>query len=329
MRCAGAANKRPSSRGSLTRRSLTPATHRADHLDGHLRVRPAPVRRVHPDHEAGDILGHEFMGEVVEVGREVQNLKKGDRVVVPFTIACGELLLLQAGSCTRCATTRTPTPRSPRSCTATRPAGLFGYSHMMGGYAGGQAEYVRVPFADVGADQDARRPDRRAGAVPVRHLPDRATWRPRTADIQPGDTVAVWGCGPVGQFAIRSAFLLGAERVIAIDRVPERLQMAREQGKARDDQLRRGDVLDALHDMTGGRGPGRLHRRGRAGGPRRRPFDALLRRGQGDAVHGDRPADGAPAGDPGLPQGRDGVASPACTAGCWTSSRSGRRSPRD
>ena len=163
-----------------------------------------------PTMQAGDILGHEFMGEVVEVGQDVTNLKKGDRVVVPFTIACGQLLLLPAASCGRCATTPTPTPGWPRSSTATPARACSATRTCYGGYAGGQAEYVRVPFADVGP---LKVPD---------GLPDEQVlflsdifptgyMAAENCDIQPGDTVAVWGCGPVGQFAIQSACLLGAE----------------------------------------------------------------------------------------------------------------------
>jgi len=206
-----------------------------------------------PTMEKGDILGHEFMGEVVEVGGEVRNLQVGDRVAVPFTISCGNCFFCRRELWSLCDNTN-PNAAIPEKLYGFTTAGLFGYSHMTGGYAGGQAEYVRVPFADVG---------------PVRipeHLEDEQVlfltdifptgyMAAENCDIRPGDTVAVWGCGPVGQFAIKSAYLLGASRVIAIDRVPERLEMARTEGRA--DTLDFDDeyIFDKLKEMTGGRGP--------------------------------------------------------------------------
>src|SRR5215472_10926524 len=205
-----------------------------------------------PGMQKGDILGHEFMGEVVEVGRNVQNLKKGDRVVVPFTICCGRCFYCQKDLWSLCENS------NPNAATAERVygfsgAGLFGYSHIYGGFAGGQAQYARVPFADVGPLRIP--PELRDDQVLF--LSDIFPTGYMAADncnIQPGDTVAVWGCGPVGQFAIRSAYLLGAQRVIALDHIPARLEMARH-GKA--DVLNYGaiDTVEKLKEMTGGRGP--------------------------------------------------------------------------
>lgn len=204
-----------------------------------------------PTMEEGDILGHEFMGEVVEVGKEVKNLKAGDRVVVPFTISCGHCFFCQRQQWSLCDNTN-PNAHEAASTAGYSGAGLFGYSHTYGGYAGGQSQFVRVPFADVG-------PLKVDSSLSDDHLLFLSDVFPtgyaaaENCDIQPGDTVAVWGCGPVGQFAIRSAFLLGAQRVIAIDNIPERLEMA-EQGGAMvisSDE----DVHEQLKDATGGRGP--------------------------------------------------------------------------
>ena len=200
----------------------------------------------------GDILGHEFMGEVVEVGREVTNLKIGDRVVVPFPISCGQCFFCKNQLFSVCENTN-PNAWMAEKVFGHSTSGIFGYSHLTGGYAGGQAEYARVPFADVGPIK-----------VPS-HLTDEQVlflsdifptgyMGAEMCDIKPGDTIAIWGCGPVGQFSIRSAFLLGAERVIAIDAVPERLQMA-EQGGAETINFHEQNVYEALMDMTGGRGP--------------------------------------------------------------------------
>ena len=173
-----------------------------------------------PTMEKGDIIGHEFMGEVVEVGSAVKNLKVGDRVVVPFCISCGSCFFCQKGMFSLCENSN---PNAPEAelLWGHSPAGLFGYSHLTGGYAGGQAQFVRVPFADVGPIKvPENMPDEQAlflgDIFPTGYM------AAENCDIQPGDTVAVWGCGPVGQMAVRSAFLLGAERVIAIDRLPER-----------------------------------------------------------------------------------------------------------
>jgi threonine dehydrogenase-like Zn-dependent dehydrogenase len=206
-----------------------------------------------PTMEQGDILGHEFMGEVVEVGPEVKNLKVGDRVVVPFTIACGRCYYCQHELWSLCDNSN-PNAWVMEKMYGYSGSGLFGYSHMMGGYAGGQAQYARVPFADVGPIkvESNLRDDQVLFLSDI--LP--TGWQAAEyADIKPGHVVAIWGCGPVGQFAIRSAYLLGAERVIAIDRFPERLRLA-EQGKAEIinyDEV--DDVVDTLRDMTGGRGP--------------------------------------------------------------------------
>src|SRR6187397_3097316 len=183
---------------------------------------------VMPTLKRGDVLGHEFMGEVVEVGSENRALKKGDRVVVPFTISCGRCFFCQRDLWSACDNSN-PNAWITEELYGAPAAGLFGYTHMMGGYAGGQAEYVRVPFADVGP---IKVPESLTDEQ-VLFLSDifpTGYMAAENCGIQPGDTIAIWGCGPVGQFAIRSAFLLGAERVLGIDRLPERLQMAREGG---------------------------------------------------------------------------------------------------
>ncbi|NDJ17812.1 zinc-dependent alcohol dehydrogenase [Myxacorys almedinensis] len=205
-----------------------------------------------PTMQKGDILGHEFMGEVVELGRSVKNVKLGDRVVVPFAIACGSCFFCQRTLWSLCDNSN-PNAWMAEAEMGHSPAGLFGYSHLTGGYAGGQAEYARVPFADVGL---FKIPDGLTDEQ-VLFLTDifpTGYMAAENCDIQPGDTVAIWGCGPVGQFAIRSAFLLGAERVIAIDLVPERLQMAKD-GGAEVLNIAEVEVGDALNEMTGGMGP--------------------------------------------------------------------------
>jgi len=206
-----------------------------------------------PTMEPGDILGHEFMGEVVEIGSGVKNLKKGDRVVVPFTIACGTCFFCQQQLWSSCDNS------NPNAWIAERMygfsgSGLFGYSHMLGGYAGGQAQYARVPFADVGP---IKIPEE-LNDEQVLFLSDifpTGYMAAENCDIKPGDVIAVWGCGPVGQFAIRSAFLLGAERVIAIDRFPERLQMAGAGNAEMINYEEVDDVIEVLKYLTGGRGP--------------------------------------------------------------------------
>jgi threonine dehydrogenase-like Zn-dependent dehydrogenase len=206
-----------------------------------------------PSMESGDILGHEFMGEVIETGRGVNNLKKGDRVVVPFPIACGACFACQRSLFSLCENSN-PNAWMAEKMWGHSPAGIFGYSHLLGGFAGGQAEYARVPFADVGP---LKIPDELTDDQ-VLFLSDIFPTGYMGADmcnIQPGDTIAVWGCGPVGQFAMKSAFLLGAERVIGIDRFPERLRMAREKVGAETVNYEEVNTLEALKQMTGGRGP--------------------------------------------------------------------------
>lgn len=206
-----------------------------------------------PTMQQGDILGHEFMGEVVETGREVTQVQRGDRVVVPFTIACGHCFFCQRELWSLCDNSN-PNAWMAEKLYGASPSGLFGYSHMLGGYAGGQAEYARVPFANVGP---IKIPDSLADEQ-VLFLSDIFPTGYMAAEhchIQPGDIVAVWGCGPVGQFAIKSAYLFGAERVIAIDRVRERLHMAQEHGGAQILNYDEVDVLEALKELTGGRGP--------------------------------------------------------------------------
>jgi threonine dehydrogenase-like Zn-dependent dehydrogenase len=205
-----------------------------------------------PTLQSGDILGHEFMGEIVEVGPEVKNRKVGDRVVVPFTIACGRCYYCQHDLWSLCDNTN-PNAGMAETMYGYSAAGLFGYSHLFGGYAGGQAEYARVPFADVG-------PFKVPDGLSDEHVLFLSDIFPtgymaaENCGIQPGDVVAVWGCGPVGQFAIRSAYLIGAERVIAIDRVAERLRMAHE-GGAETINYEGTDVVEVLKQLTGGRGP--------------------------------------------------------------------------
>jgi threonine dehydrogenase-like Zn-dependent dehydrogenase len=201
----------------------------------------------------GDILGHEFMGEVVEVGPQVKNLKAGDRVVVPFPIACGVCSACQKEMYSLCENTN-PNAWMAEKLWGHSGAGIFGYSHLTGGYAGGQAEYARVPFADV---NPLKVPEGMTDeqALFLSDIFPTGYMGAEMCDIQPGDVIAVWGCGPVGQFAIASAFMLGAERVIAIDRFPYRLQMARDKAGAETINYEEVDVIDALKEMTGGRGP--------------------------------------------------------------------------
>ena len=200
----------------------------------------------------GDILGHEFMGEVVEVGSGVTNLAVGDRVVVPFPIACGNCFFCGEEQYSLCENSN-PNAHVAEKMWGHSPAGIFGYSHMLGGYAGGQAEYVRVPFADVGPIKVPQTLSDEQVLFLSDILPT-GYMAAENCDISSGDTVAVWGCGPVGLFSIVSARLLGAERVIAIDRFPERLRKAREAG-AETLNYESTDILAALKEMTGGRGP--------------------------------------------------------------------------
>jgi threonine dehydrogenase-like Zn-dependent dehydrogenase len=206
-----------------------------------------------PGMEKGDILGHEFMGEVIEVGSGVANLQPGDRVVVPFPIACGHCFFCRKQLTSLCENSN-PNARMAEKLWGHSPAGLFGYSHLLGGYAGGQAEYARVPFADVGPIRiENGLTDEQvlflSDVLPTGYMAAEA------CDIQPGDTVAVWGCGPVGQFAIKSAFLLGAAMVVGIDSVPERLRLAREHSGAETIDFEEENVQERLRSLTGGRGP--------------------------------------------------------------------------
>ena len=207
-----------------------------------------------PTMEHGDILGHEFMGEVVETGKNVKKLKVGDRVVVPFPIACGVCYNCKKGLTSLCENSN-PNAHIAEQMMGHSPSGVFGYSHMLGGFAGGQAEFARVPFADFGP---LKVPDELTDEQ-VLFLSDifpTGYMGAEMCGIKPGDTIAVWGCGPVGQFAIASAKLLGAERVIAIDRFPYRLQRAREKAGADVTiNYEETSVVEALKELTGGRGP--------------------------------------------------------------------------
>src|SRR5690606_5171596 len=205
-----------------------------------------------PSMQPGDILGHEFMGEVVEVGSAVKNLKVGDRVVVPFTISCGSCFFCQQ-KLWSCCDNSNPNAWAVRKMYGYSPSGLFGYSHLFGGYAGGQAEYARVPFADVGPFKipDGLADDQVLFLTDVFPTGYQAA---EACNIKPGDIVAVWGCGPVGLFAIKSAFMLGAGRVIAIDRLPERLNLAATECGAEALNYEEAAVLDRRDDITAGRG---------------------------------------------------------------------------
>jgi len=206
-----------------------------------------------PTMQTGDILGHEFMGEVVEVGPGNHKLKRGDRVVVPFTIACGNCYFCK-NQLWSCCDNSNPNEGMAEKLYGYSTSGLFGYSHLTGGYAGGQAQYARVPYADVGP---LKIPDGIADEK-VLFLSDilpTGYMAAENCSIKRGDTIAIWGCGPVGQMAIKSAWLLGAERVIAIDAVPDRLRMASEVNLAETINYEEQDVFDTLKTMTGGRGP--------------------------------------------------------------------------
>jgi threonine dehydrogenase-like Zn-dependent dehydrogenase len=201
----------------------------------------------------GDILGHEFMGEVVEVGREVKNLRPGDRVIVPSVISCGECFFCKRSEFSLCDNTN-PKPGMAEKLWGHSTCGIFGYSHLVGGYAGSHAEYVRVPFADVGP----RKVPAGLGDEQALFISDAFPTGFMGADlcgIEPGDTVAVWGCGAVGLFAMKSAWLLGAGRVIAIDRLADRLTVARDRCQAEVLDYTRVNVVEALKELTGGRGP--------------------------------------------------------------------------
>ena len=210
-----------------------------------------------PTMEQGDIMGHEFMGQVVEVGAGIdrEKLKVGDRVVVPFTIACGNCFFCKRELWSLCNNSN-PNASLAERMMGYSPSGLFGYTHMMGGYAGGQAQYARVPFADVGP---LKVPEGIADEklVFLSDIFPTGYFGALNAEIQPGDTVAVWGCGPVAQFAIRSAFMLGAARVIAIDRFDYRLRMAEAGGAETINYEAVDDVVQTLKDMTGNIGPDR------------------------------------------------------------------------
>ena len=231
-----------SPRDAIVRVTLTTICGSDLHLyDGHV-----------PNMQEGDILGHEFMGEVVSVGSAVGNLRPGDRVVVPFAISCGRCFYCQRELWSLCDNSN-PNAGLAAAVYGFSGAGLFGYSHMMGGYAGGQAHLVRVPFADVGPLKvPAALRDEQvlflSDIFPTGYM------AAENCNIQPGDVIAVWGCGPVGQFAIRSALLLGAGQVIAIDREPARLSMAASAGAEVID-FSVEHVTDRLTEMTGGRGP--------------------------------------------------------------------------
>jgi threonine dehydrogenase-like Zn-dependent dehydrogenase len=207
-----------------------------------------------PTMKKGDILGHEFMGEVVEVGRSVKKLKVGDRVVVPFPIACGNCWHCEHELYSLCENSN-PNASLAEKLFGHATSGIFGYSHLTGGFAGGQAEYARVPFADVGP----LKIENGFTDEQVLFLSDilpTGYFGAELCDIKPGDTIAVWGCGPVGQFAIASAYLLGAERVIAIDRFDYRLRLAREKAGAETINYEEvNSVVETLNELTGGRGP--------------------------------------------------------------------------
>lgn len=203
--------------------------------------------------KAGDVIGHEPMGEVVEVGSAVRKVRVGDRVVVPFDISCGSCWFCDRQLFSLCDNSN-PNREMAAAQMGMSPAACFGYSHMLGGFAGGQAQFMRVPYGDVG-------PIKIPEGIPdekVLFLSDilPTGWMAaENCDIQPGETVAVWGCGPVGLFSIASAWMQGAGRVIAIDRVPERLDMARAKLKAETINFADVDVYEQLMAMTKGRGP--------------------------------------------------------------------------
>src|SRR4051812_26341991 len=209
-----------------------------------------------PAMEKGDILGHEPMGEVVEVGSAITKFEKGDRVVVPFTICCGECFFCKKELWSCCDRTNRDKEKAEKLM-GHAPAGLYGYSHLTGHYPGGQAEYLRVPYADVSpfkVENDSLADEQvlfLSDIFPTGYM------AAENAEIEAGDTVAIWGCGPVGQFCIQSAWMFGAGRVVAIDYVEERLAMARSQGRAETIDFTKQDVYETLQEMTGGRGPDR------------------------------------------------------------------------
>lgn len=204
-----------------------------------------------PDMHSGDVMGHEAMGEVVEVGKGNSKLQIGDRVVVPFTISCGHCFFCQRGFFSGCENSN-PDKEKAKKMWGNSPAGLFGYTHMLGGYSGGQAEYLRVPYADVGP---IKVPDGLTDeqALFLSDIFPTGYMAAEFCNIQPGETVAIWGCGPVGQMAIRSAYMLGAARVIAVDSVAERLALAAASGALTLNYLET-DIYDEIMQLTGGRG---------------------------------------------------------------------------
>lgn len=206
-----------------------------------------------PTMESGDVLGHEFMGEVMEVGSAVTKLKVGDKVVVPFTISCGHCFFCKNHLFAACEWSN-PNAEIAKKMMGQSPAALFGYSHMLGGYWGGQAEYVRVPYADIGPIKIPDNIDDEKVLFLSDILPT-GYMAAENANIQKGATVAIWGCGPVAQFVIQSAWMLGAERVIAIDCIPERLALAEQYGKAETINFEKEDVYERLMQMTSGIGP--------------------------------------------------------------------------
>jgi threonine dehydrogenase-like Zn-dependent dehydrogenase len=206
-----------------------------------------------PTMQAGDVLGHEFMGEIVETGPDVHDRKVGDRVVVSFPISCGKCFFCEKEMFSLCENSN-PNAWMAEKMFGHSPCGIFGYSHLTGGFAGGQSEYARVPFADVGTLKIPEGLDDEKVLFLSDIFPT-GFMGAEMCDIKPGDTVAVWGCGPVGQFAMASAYLLGAERVIGIDRFPDRLRMAREGAKADTINYEQANVYETLMEMTGGRGP--------------------------------------------------------------------------
>ena len=254
-----------------------------------------------PTMESGDILGHENMGEVIELGSEVTNLKIGDRVVVPFTISCGAVLVLPAGPVLLLRPTN-PNAEMAIKAMGQSPAGLFGFSHMLGGYSGGQAEYLRVPMADVGP---IKIPDSVTDeqALFLSDIFPTGYMAAENAQIEDGDTVAIWGCGPVGQFAIRSALMMGAGRVIAIDEVPERLAMA-EAGGAETIDFSKTDVYDELMARTDKRGPDSCIDAVGCEASGHGAADAVLDKVKAATYPRDRPGPCPARGDHVLPQGR-------------------------
>ena len=208
-----------------------------------------------PTMEVGDVLGHEPMGIVEEIGSGVKKLKRGDRVVVPFIISCGECFFCAKGLFAACERSN-PNGDMMAKAIGHRGAGAFGFSHMLGGFWGGQAEFMRVPYADVGPQKiESDLPDEKV--LFLSDILPTGWMAAENAGIEPGDTVAVWGCGPVAQMAIQSAWMMGAGRVIAIDRVPERLAMAAGAGRAETINFDDEHVKERLDEMTGGRGPDR------------------------------------------------------------------------